>query len=291
VATDSVTTEPTGTGVNAIRTATPLRQRWQAGDATYGIGLTIPSAASAQLLAHAGFDWLMIDLEHGPVSIETAHAMIAATAGSDVVPLVRIPQNLGWLAKPALDIGAAGVVYPQINSGQDAETAARSTRYPPSGTRPWGPFYAPARHGLSLTDYLRTANDTVATVVLVEHPDAIDHIEEIVTTEGVDAAVIGTHDLAVSMGVPGRPDHPDVLGAVARAEKTILDSPVVLGGNAFSPHEARQMADRGYQLIALGFDWTLLQRGAAAALPTGATPQGSRARPAADPRPQTGSVP
>jgi len=247
-------------------TANPLVKRWRAGGVTYGVGLTIPSAAAAQLLAHAGFDWLMIDMEHGPISIETAHAMIAATAGTDVVALVRIPQNLPWLAKPALDAGATGIVYPQVASGDDAATAARSTRYPPAGDRAWGPFYAPARHGLSIPDYLRTANDAVVVVVLVEHPDAINRIEEIVTTDGVDAAVIGTHDLAVSMARPGQLDHPDVLSAVARAEKAILDSPVVLGGNALSPEQARQMADRGYQLLTLGFDWSLLQRGTAAAL-------------------------
>jgi 4-hydroxy-2-oxoheptanedioate aldolase len=107
--------------------------------------------------------------------------------------------------------------------------------------------------------------------VLVEHPFAIDAIEEIVTVGGIDAAVIGTHDLAVSMGRAGQLDDPDVLRAADRAEQAILDSPVALGGNAFSPQQARQMADRGYQLIALGFDWSLLHRGAAAVLP-GATP-------------------
>jgi 4-hydroxy-2-oxoheptanedioate aldolase len=244
----------------------PLAQRWRAGGVTYGVGVTIPGAAVAQLLAHAGFDWLMIDMEHGPVSIEAAHTMIAATAGTDVAPLVRIPQNLPWLAKPALDAGATGIVYPQVNSRGDAAAAARSTRYPPVGDRQWGPFYAPARHGSTIPEYLSTANDTVVAVVLVEHPEAIDHIEEIVATDGVDAAVIGTHDLAVSLGHPGRLDHPDVLRAVGRAEKAILDSPVVLGGNAASPEQARELADRGYQLLTLGFDWSLLQRGASAAL-------------------------
>lgn len=91
-------------------------------------------------------------------------------------------------------------------------------------------------------------------------------MEEIVATPGVDAAVIGTHDLAVALGVPGQLNHPDVTTAVTRAERAILDAGVVLGGNAFSPAQAREMADRGYQLLALGFDWTLLQRGAAAVL-------------------------
>jgi 4-hydroxy-2-oxoheptanedioate aldolase len=247
-------------------TANPLKQRWQAGGVSYGVGVTIPSAATAQLLAHAGFDWLMIDMEHGPISIETAHAMIAATAGSEVVPLVRVPHNLSWVAKPALDAGAAGIVYPQVNSGQDAAAAARATRYPPAGERMWGPFFAPARQGLAMPEYLRTANDAVVTIVLIEHPDAIDNIAQIVAAEKIDAAVIGTHDLAMSMGHAGAPEHPDVQDAVARAESAILDSSVVLGGNAFTAEQARQMADRGYQLLTLGFDWSLLQRGAASVL-------------------------
>jgi 4-hydroxy-2-oxoheptanedioate aldolase len=134
----------------------------------------------------------------------------------------------------------------------------------------WGPFYAPARFGLSIPDYLRAANDALVTIVIIEHPHAVDLIDEILTADGIDAAVIGTHDLAVSMGRPGQLDHPDVLDAIDRAEKAIRDSPVVLGGNAFSTEQARQMADRGYQLLALGFDWSLLQRGAAAVLPDAA---------------------
>ena len=246
--------------------ATPLTRRWAAGEVTYGVGITVPAAAMAQLLAHAGFDWLMIDLEHGPISIETAHAMIAATAGTAAAPLVRIPQNLPWLAKTALDIGASGIVYPMVASRADAVAAARATRYPPDGDRLWGPFYAPARFGATMPDYLRRANDEIATVVLIEHPDAIDMIDEIMTAPGVDAAVIGTHDLAMSLGIPGQLDHPEVRAAVARAERAILDSDVVLGGNAFSGAQARQMVDRGYQIVALGFDWSLVQRGAAAVL-------------------------
>jgi 4-hydroxy-2-oxoheptanedioate aldolase len=245
---------------------TGIKDRWRAGGTTYGVGVTIPGPAPVQLLARAGFDWLMVDMEHGPISIESAHAMIAASAGSGVAMWVRLPEHLPWLAKTVLDAGAAGVVHPQIRTGAEAATAAAAGRYPPAGERQWGPFYAPARFGLSMPDYLRTADDEIVTAVLVEHPDAIERIDEIVAVDGVDVAVIGTHDLAVAMGHRGRPDHPDVRAAAERAEAVIRDSSVVLGGNAFSPDEARAMADRGYQVIALGFDWGLLQRGAAAVL-------------------------
>jgi 4-hydroxy-2-oxoheptanedioate aldolase len=245
-----------------------LRERWAAGEVTYGVGVTIPSPAVTQLLAGAGFDWLMIDMEHGPIPIDEAHAMIAAMAGTPVSPLVRVPHTLPWLAKTVLDAGAAGIVFPMVTSRDDAASAARATRYPPAGDRLWGPFYAPARYGMSIPDYLQSANDVIATIVLVEHPDAVERIEEIVAVEGVDAAVIGTHDLAVSMGHPGRLDHPDVLDAVSHAEAVIRNSPVVLGGNVFTPDQAAQMVDRGYQLLALGFDWSLLQRGAGEVLAT-----------------------
>ena len=225
-----------------------------------------------QLLARASFDWLMIDMEHGPISVESAHAMIAATAGTPVTPLVRIPHNLSWLAKTALDGGAAGIVFPMVNDRQDALSAARATRYPPAGARLWGPFYAPARYGMSMPEYLQAANDEIVTIALIEHPDAIDRIEDIVTVDGIDVAVIGTHDLAVSMGHPGQPEHPEVRAAVARAEKAILGSRAVLGGNAFSRDQAVRMAEQGYQMIALGFDWLLLQRGAADVLPAQRNP-------------------
>jgi len=238
----------------------PLRETWVAGDCTYGVGITAASPATAQLLAHAGFDWLMLDLEHGAISPEGLHAMIAATAGTPAAPIVRIPHPLPWLAKTALDLGAFGIVFPTVNSADDTRAAVAACRYPPVGTRQWGPFHAPARFGLSMPDYLATAD--IVTIVLVEHPSAIDAIEEIVAVPGVDAAVIGTHDLAVALGRPGQPDHPDVAAAVARAESAIRRSPVVLGGNAFSAAQAREMVGRGYQLVALGFDWTLLQSAA-----------------------------
>ncbi len=114
--------------------------------------------------------------------------------------------------------------------------------------------------------YVQTANDEVVTLVLIEHPDAIGNIEEIVSVPGIDLAIIGIFDLAVSLGYPGQLDHPEVQAAVARAERAILASEVALGGVALSPPQAKQMGERGYRALGLGFDWTLVQRGAAAVL-------------------------
>lgn len=244
----------------------PLKARWRSGEPTYGVLVTMPSVPMMQLLARAGFDFLIVDMEHGPIDIETAHAMIAATSGTPATPLLRVPHNLPWLAKTALDAGAFGIVYPMINTRADAEAAVRAMKYPPEGERLWGPFYAPARFGLPMPRYVQTANDEVVTLVLIEHPDAIRNVEEIVSVPGVDLAIIGIFDLAVSLGHPGQLDHPEVRAAVARAERAILESDTALGGVALSPARAKEMVERGYCALGLGFDWTLVQRGAAAVL-------------------------
>jgi 4-hydroxy-2-oxoheptanedioate aldolase len=244
----------------------PLKARWRSGETTYGVLVTMPSVPMMQLLARAGFDWLIVDLEHGPIDIETAHAMIAATSGTPAVPLLRVPHTTPWLAKTALDAGAFGIVFPMVNSATDAREAVRATKYPPAGERAWGPFYAPARFGLSMPRYMQAANDEVVTLALIEHPEAVANVEEIVGEPGLDVAIIGIFDLAVSLGRPGQLDHPDVRGAVARAEEAILRSDVALGGVALSPAQAREMAARGYRMLGLGFDWTLVQRGAAQVL-------------------------
>jgi 4-hydroxy-2-oxoheptanedioate aldolase len=243
-----------------------MRALWQADLPALGILVTAPSVQVIQVLARCGFDWLLVDMEHGPIDAATAHAMIVATSGTPVTPIARVAANVPWLAKPLIDCGALGIVFPMVNSATEAEAAVRAMKYPPAGERYWGPFYAPPRWNLPMPDYMRVANDELLTIVMIEHPTAIENIEEIVAAPGVDLAVIGIFDLATALGVPGQLDHPDVVSAITRAEDAILKSPVNLGGVARSPEQANAMIERGYRMLALGFDWSLLQRGAAAVL-------------------------
>jgi 4-hydroxy-2-oxoheptanedioate aldolase len=243
-----------------------LKALWAADRPALGILLTAPSVQVTQLLARAGFDWLLVDLEHGPIDLATAHAMIAATQGTPAVPIARVAATVPWLAKPLLDAGALGIVFPMVNGRAEAEAAVRAVKYPPAGDRLWGPFYAPPRWDLPMPRYMRAANDGVLTMVMIEHPEAVQHVEEIVAVPGVDLAVIGIFDLATALGVPLQLDHPNVAAGVERAEAAILASGVALGGVARSPEQANRMIERGYRFLALGFDWSLLQRGAAAVL-------------------------
>ncbi len=197
---------------------------------------------------------------------ERAHAMIMATAGTPCVPLVRIAANEPYLAKAPMDLGALGINFPMICSRADAEKAVRSVRYPPRGDRLWGPFHAPFRWGVSMAEYMATADDDMICMVTIEHVEAVNRIDEIMATPGIDVAVIGPGDLATSIDKRGQIDDPEVVALMARAEAGILRSGVPIGGVARTAEQANRMIDRGYVLLALGFDWSLFQRGIAASL-------------------------
>lgn len=243
-----------------------LRTLWSEGRCALGAIATIPSVQTVQILAASGLDFIIIDMEHGPIGPAEAHAMIAATAGTLLVPLVRVAATTAWHAKVPLDLGVLGVCFPLISTRLDAEAAVRAVRYPPRGERAWGPFYAPPRWGHSPRDYQDRADDEVLAIATIEHIDALATISEVVDVPGLDLAFIGVGDLATSMGHHGRVDHPDVQSAARRFEEAIRNSPVVLGGVAPQPAQANAMIARGYKALVVGFDWSLLQRGVAAAL-------------------------
>ena len=243
-----------------------VRQLWSEGHCTFGAIATIPSVQTVQVMARSGLDWIIIDMEHGPIDRNSAHAMIAATTGTPLVPLVRVAAGSAWLAKAPLDLGAMGICFPMTTRREDAEAAVRAVRYPPEGERHWGPFYAPLRWDVPMREYLDHANEEILAVGTIEHIDALETVAEVVATAGLDLAFIGPGDLATSMGLKGRAEDPSVQAAIARLESIILPSPVRLGGVAHTPEQARAMIARGYKALVLGFDWSLLQRGIAAAL-------------------------
>jgi 4-hydroxy-2-oxoheptanedioate aldolase len=245
-----------------LRAINPLKARLAADKPAIGITISMPSVHTTQVLAACGFDWLFLDMEHGPIGIESVHAMITATNGTSAAPVVRVPWNVHWLVKPVLDAGAMGIIFPMIRSAADAEEAVRSVRYPPTGQRGFGPFYAPLRFGLTMQTYADPADEEILCILLIEHRDAIDALEQIVAVPGVDACLIAPFDLAMSYGHRDGPDHDDVRAAIARAEEAIRASPVHLGGLAITAEAANAMIGRGYRLILIGFDTMLLQRAA-----------------------------
>jgi 4-hydroxy-2-oxoheptanedioate aldolase len=240
----------------------PLKARLDADQPAVGLLVSMPSVHAVQVLAASGFDWLFFDMEHGPIGIESAHAMIATTNGTRTAPIVRVAWNVPWLIKPVLDAGAMGIIVPMIRSAAEAEAAVRAVRYPPVGERGFGPFYAPPRFGLTMQTYPDPADREILCILLIEHKDAIDDIEAIVRVPGVDACLIAPFDLAMSYGYRDGPDHDEVRAGIARAEEAIRKTPVHMGGLAITADLANAMIGRGYRLILIGFDTMLLQRAA-----------------------------
>src|SRR5262249_36561096 len=181
-----------------------LKSVWREGRTAFGAIATIPSVEVVQVMARSGLDWVLIDMEHGAIDADAALSMIAATAGTPLVPLVRVSSTNANDAKLPLDLGAMGICFPMTTNRGNAEKVVRAVRYPPRGERFWGPFYAPLRWGLSMRDYLECADQEVLAIGTIEHIDAVRSISDVIATPGLDLVFIGPGDLATSMGFKGR---------------------------------------------------------------------------------------
>lgn len=224
---------------------------------------TIPSATVTQAMAAAGADAVIIDMEHGAVDYGSCHAMIAATAGSDCAPLVRIAKNDTSQVKRVLDLGAEGIVFPLIKTVEDAKRAVASLRYPPIGDRGFGPFIAHSYWKTGLLDFASTMDGKLVCVLLIETIEAVENIEEICAVDGIDLIVPAQFDLSTALGVSGNFDHPDFVAALEKIEKVAAAANIPLSGVGMSKEQADALFAKGYRAIA-GFDLLLL-KGAVAA--------------------------
>jgi 4-hydroxy-2-oxoheptanedioate aldolase len=238
-----------------------MRAKLAAGKAVFGALVTMPSVPVVQALSRTGLDFVTIDLEHGPIDVAAAHAMIATTTGTGVTPLVRLPSaSCGPPTKALLDAGAMGIELPLVKTRAELEDAVRHLRYAPRGERAWGPFYASLRWDVSQSEYVARANDELLVQLLVEHVTTIENLESLLATREVDVAFIAPGDLATSMGLTtGQSENPEVDALVRRAERIILESGVVLGGLAPSVEQAKARLDAGYRVLAVGVDFRLMQ--------------------------------
>lgn len=219
-----------------------------------GIGLTTPSPELAQICGNSGFDFVMIDMEHGPIDFETAYRMVTALSGTPAEPWIRVTTNDAGLIKRALDAGARSIVVPMVTTCEEAEQAVAAAFYPPRGIRGWGPFRAQYQWQTTMFDYSQRANDEVTVRVLIEHPRAIENLGAILAVEGLGGAIAAPFDLAVNMGHLDGPGHPDVQEALAAASAKIAARGFPLMRFAMTPEQARQAIADGVTLLMLGFD-------------------------------------
>jgi 4-hydroxy-2-oxoheptanedioate aldolase len=233
---------------------------------------TIPSAVVTQALAQAGADAVVIDQEHGAVGPESLHAMIASTAGTNCRPIVRIGKCDEAMVKLALDLGAAGITFPLVNTAEEASDCVAMTRYPPRGRRGFGPFIGHSRWGVSFQDYLPKVGGMIACNILIETKAAIENIEAICAVEGISMLVLARFDLSVELGYPGQFDNPIFLKAVEQFEQATTSAKVPRSTVAMTEQEVRSAISRGYSGVMLGFDVLMLKSAATTAVGWAAQP-------------------
>jgi 4-hydroxy-2-oxoheptanedioate aldolase len=234
-----------------VNLVNPLRQTLRDGGVAIGTFLAIPSPELVEICALAGFDFVLFDAEHGPISPETCYRMILAAEARGIPTLARIGEHDRQVMLKYLDIGIGGVVVPQINDAETARKMVQALRYAPLGVRgvAGGRTY---NYGLgeAAVDLIPRLNERVLSSVQFEHIDALKNIDEILATPDLDVLFVGPNDLAQSMGFPGQPMHPEVQAIIDQVVTAAKGGPVALGTVAFDPESTKRQVERGFRLVA-----------------------------------------
>ncbi|MBP0620742.1 HpcH/HpaI aldolase family protein [Cupriavidus consociatus] len=238
-----------------------ILKMWAAGQAVVNGWLSIPSAFAAETMAHQGWDSLTIDLQHGALDYADALALLTAISTTDTVPVVRVPWNEPGILMKVLDAGAYGVICPMVNTRADAERLVAATRYPPLGTRSFGPIRGLLYGG---ADYAQHANDTVMVLAMIETRQGLENLDEILSVDGLDGVYIGPSDLSLALGC--RPTFDDVDPPVAQAIEHVVARARahgrVAGVHNGAPAAALRRIGQGFSFVTVASDARLMAAGA-----------------------------
>lgn len=239
----------------------PVRQRLRARQPVFGVTLTTPSLETAARVAALGFDFLWVEMEHAPLTLETLRHIVLATRGLPAVPFARVPVNEIWAAKRVLDAGVCGVLFPFTSTPALARQAVAACRYPPAGRRGSGAGLAtitwPDRG-----DYYESADCNVVVIALIEEASALEHLDEIAATPGLDALFVGTSDLSFSLGYRGRQNEARLEAAIDEVRLAAERHGKAVGRPAPSASEAREFIARGFTLFQATTELNFLAAGA-----------------------------
>jgi 2-keto-3-deoxy-L-rhamnonate aldolase RhmA len=245
----------------APRGKNPLKELFRKGETAIGVLVTVNNVEVAARTASLGFDFLWIETEHSPLSLETVRNIVLATRGLRAVPLARPPINELWTAKRLLDMGVLGVIFPFTTTPELARQAVAACRYPPAGLRGSGADLARLRWS-EAENYYDFADENVLVVAMIEDVQGLSRIDEIAAVPGIDVIFIGTSDLSFSLGLRGDEHHPRVEAAVAKIAAAVKPQGKVLGRPARTPEEVRRFQAQGFQFLMTGTELDLLAAGA-----------------------------
>jgi len=243
----------------------PLKARLAAGETTIGSWLSWGFPPVAEIMARAGFEWLVVDMEHTAIGVAEMHHLVQIVSLAGIVPLVRVPLNEPISIKHALDAGAHGVLVPQINTVEEAVQAVGFAYYPPRGVRGAGLGRA-QKYGVGFAEYRdRAARETVV-IAQIEHITAVRNLEAILAVDGIDGFIVGPYDLSSSIGRPGQWDHPDVRTALDEVARVVRSGPTPGGFHVVHSDHAELEARlaSGYRFIAYGDDMVFFSEKVAA---------------------------
>lgn len=243
-------------------TVNQFKQALKAGKPQIGIWSSFSSHIVAEVLAHADFDWVLLDTEHSPNELPMVQAQLQAMVGGSATPIVRPAWNDMVLIKRFLDIGAQSLLIPYVQTPEEAANAVRYTRYPPQGVRGVAGSTRSSGYG-RIKDYFKRVHDELCVLVQVETRLAVSNLDAIAAVEGIDGVFIGPNDLAADLGYLGNWQHPEVWKVMEDAAKRILKAgkaPGILVGEA----DGRRCLDMGFRFVAVGADVGMLVRGSEA---------------------------
>ncbi|HVU35733.1 MAG TPA: aldolase/citrate lyase family protein [Opitutaceae bacterium] len=238
-----------------------IKQRLARGDTILALTLVVPSAETAAQAAALGFDVLWVEMEHSPITLESLRGIVLATRSQPAVVFARVPVTERWTAKRVLDQGVAGVVFPFVGSGSEAQRAARACRYPPIGDRGSGAGLACVTWPLP-GDYYASADENVVAVAMIEDRAGLDAADDIAATPGIDVIFIGTSDLAFALGARGDDSAPVVQDAIARIAEAARRHGKPLGRPAPTPADVQRGRKQGFQFFQTVTELGLMKRGA-----------------------------
>lgn len=227
----------------------PLKEMLKAKKKVCGGWLQLCSPLSAEIMGKAGFDFLMVDMEHAPNDVYMLLRQLQAMKGYGVTPMARAPWNDMVAIKRILDAGVYGLLVPYVNTREEAEQAVANTKYPTQGVRGVAPSPRAPGFGMNPQNYMKRANDEILVMTAVETPEAVENLDEILQVENLDGIFIGPMDLATSMGHFCDPSHPDVQQAIAAVERKVFASNKYLATVAKDMEAAKKLYDRGYSMV------------------------------------------
>ncbi|MEP2718812.1 HpcH/HpaI aldolase/citrate lyase family protein [Pseudophaeobacter sp.] len=239
-----------------------FKQALAEGKRQIGCWMNFADGPAAEIMGTAGFDWLVIDGEHGPNDIRSIRDQLIALKASDSHPVVRLALGETWMVKQVLDAGAQTVLIPMIETADQAREMVRACQYPPHGTRGVGATPARATMFGTISEYIQTADQEICLLLQVENRIGIENLDEILAVEGVDGVFIGPADLSTDMGHQGNAAHPEVRAVIAEAIPRIKAAGKAPGILGVSDEATQAYHDMGAQFLAVGLDVVILAQNA-----------------------------